>query len=82
MRGHGAGGKDEDGLTDERPVAHPGGVDVAFADDLRIRSGQPAGQEAGDVEFLPGREILAHHDGDLGVEAHGTKLERRVGITS
>src|SRR6185312_4049130 len=31
---------------------------------------EAAREKAGDVELLPGGEILAHDDGDLGIEAH------------
>ena len=68
--------EDQDRLTNQRTIGLAGGVEVALAGEFGIGSDQPARQEAGDVEFLPGREIVAHHDGDLGLEAHGNGSKR------
>ncbi len=62
--------QDEDGLSDEPAIDLPGCVNIGFPGELRMRSDEPAGQEASDVQFLPAREIISHHDGDLGIEAH------------
>ena len=74
--------EDEDGLPDEPAIDLPGCVDIGFAGELRIGSDEPAGQETGDVEFLPACEIIPHRDGDLGIEAHEHDCEPARQISS
>ena len=66
----GRGREDENRLPDEPAVGLSRCIGIAFAGEFGVISDEPAGEEAGGVEFLPGREIVAHHDGDLGIEAH------------
>jgi len=66
----GRGRKHEDRLPDERAIDLPGCVDIGLPGKPGIGSDQPARQETGDIEFLPGGEIISNHDGDLGIEAH------------
>lgn len=74
--------EDEDGLPDEPAIDLPGCVDIGFAGELRIGSDEPAGQETGDIEFLPACEIIPHRDGDLGIEAHEHDCEPARQISS
>ena len=62
--------EDQDRLPDERAVAGARGIDIALARELGMTTDEPAAQEAGDVEFLPVCEIIAHGDGEFGIEAH------------
>ena len=78
----GRGREDEDGLPHEPAIDLPGCVDIAFARELWIGSDKPARQETGDVEFLPACEIISHHDGDLGIEAHEHECEPAGQISS
>lgn len=63
--------KDQDGLADQWPVEAAGAIPVGLAREFQRGSDEPAGEEAGDIEFLPGCEIIANHDGDLGIVTHG-----------
>lgn len=73
-----AGREDQDRLADERSVAAPRRVLVARAREFGIGSDEAAGQEAGDVQFLPDGKVVAHDEGDLGVEAPGGGVPGRV----
>jgi hypothetical protein len=61
---------DQDRLADKGAIGLSRDIDVALTREFRRGSDKPAGQEAGDIEFLPGREIFAHHNGNFRLEAH------------
>ena len=50
------------------------GVLVRRADEFRMGRRDAADQERGDVEPLPGLEVVAHDDGDLGRERRGQRI--------
>ena len=62
------GAEHDDRLTQQREVALAVGVLVRLAEQLGVR-GDAAHEERGHVELLPGQEVVAQDDGDLGVEA-------------
>ena len=62
-------GEDHHRLAEHRQVGGAVGVGVGLADQLGGRRGDPADEEGGDVQGLPGGEVVAQQDGDLGVEA-------------
>lgn len=64
-------GKDQDRLAHQRSIGAAGSVAIALAHDLRVASGKAATQKGGDIQFLPGSEVLPHDNGDLSVEGHG-----------
>jgi AraC-like DNA-binding protein len=45
------------------------GVGVGLADQLRVGGGDAAGEEDGHVQALPRQQVVAQHQGDLGLEA-------------
>src|SRR5690606_41792145 len=71
--GAGVGLVDQDGLPEHRHVGVARRVLVRFADDLREAARDGAREEGGDVQPLPGGQVVADHDPDLGVEAHGAQ---------
>jgi hypothetical protein len=42
---------------------------IVLPDDIG-QAGYPANGEGGDIQFLPGQQILADDDGDLRVKVH------------
>jgi hypothetical protein len=66
------GGPDEHqhGLDEHGQVLATGAVLVRLADDLVAAGGHRPRQERGHVQLLPGRQVVADDDGELGVEAH------------
>lgn len=71
-----ARGEDQDRLADQGPVEAAGRILIRFACEFGGGSDEPAGEEACDIEFLPGCEIIANHDGDLGIVTHGCIANR------
>ena len=65
----GTGGQDDDRLHAKAVIAVRLGVLIWLADDLGRGAHDPAHQEGGDVQLLPGREVVADDDGDLGASA-------------
>ena len=65
------GAIDQDRLADQPQVFRARAVFIGLADAFRICRGDAAGEERRDVELLPGFEIGADDDGDLGVELQG-----------
>jgi hypothetical protein len=59
-------------LAEQRQVGRAVRVRVGLAEQVRVRR-DAAGEERGDVEPLPGREVVADDHGDLGLEAHGVE---------
>lgn len=55
---------------------------MALAGKLRVCSDKPAAQKARHVELLPSGKIIAHDDGNFGLEAHDSEFERRWRHTS
>src|SRR5581483_6104774 len=64
----GSGGEDEDRLPEHRQILHVRGVEVGLADGVRRGGRDAADREGGDVELLPGGQVLAYDDCDLGVD--------------
>src|SRR5690606_27116070 len=71
--GAGVGLVDQDGRPEHRQVGVARRVLVRFADDLREAARDGAREEGGDVQPPPGGQVVADHDSDLGVEAHGAQ---------
>src|SRR5690606_31736302 len=63
--------EDQHRLAEHRQVADPVRVLVGLPDHLGVLAAQAADQERGDVEALPGLQVVAQQDGDLRVEAWG-----------
>lgn len=61
--------EDEDGLPEHREVGRPVRVGVGLPDEPGPGVGDAADEEGGHVEPLPGREVVTHEHGDLGVES-------------
>lgn len=66
----GIGCEDEHRRADQGRVMNPVGVAVGLAGQRRIPPDQPARKEAGDVQLLPGLEILTHDNGDFRILWH------------
>ncbi len=65
------GSEDQDRLADQGVVETTRPVLVGFARQLGMAPDQPAGEKGRDVELLPGGEVVADHEGDLSIVAHG-----------
>ncbi len=63
--------EDQDGLADQRAIDLARAVAVGLSAEFGRGGDEPARQEAGDIELLPGGELFVDDDGNLGVEAHG-----------
>ena len=75
--------ENHDGLTDQLAVRAAGRINVAFSCKLRVGSDKPPGQETGDIQFLPNREIISNDNCNLGIEvAHGLDFAQSVIIKS
>lgn len=66
-------GEDHDWLDRHGIVDMTNRIPIWFADDGWCLGNDAAGQEGGDVQLLPGCEVIADNDCDLGVE-HAVEL--------
>lgn len=66
----GGRGEDQDRLAHQRTIDLAGAVAVSLPTEVRCGGDQSARQEGGDIELLPGGELVMDDDGNLGVEAH------------
>jgi hypothetical protein len=66
--------EDHDRLAEHGQRAVAAAIFIGLADQLRRRAGDRTGEKGGDVQLLPGRQVEAQRNGDLGLEAHRRAL--------